>query len=226
MEERQKQLLTLVIEHHIATAEPVGSKFLVEESNLDWSEATVRNELRALEEDGFLTHPHTSAGRIPTSAGYRFYVDNYDFTKKHLSSVEETQLKKDAENKTDDDRKKIAKKLAEISGETVIIAFSKNSIYYTGLSNLFQKPEFASLASVVNISSVFDHFEEVFRGFYEKLSVEPKYFIGKEHTFGAMLSVLAARFGKKEESCIVLLGPERMNYGKNFALMENVLENI
>lgn len=199
---------------------------MVEESNLDWSEATVRNELRALEEEGFLTHPHTSAGRIPTSKGYRFYVDNFDFDKKHISSVEEMQIKKDSQNKTDDDRKKTAKKLAEISGETVIIAFSKNSIYYTGLSNLFQKPEFTSLASVVNISSVFDHFEEVFRGFYEKLTIEPTYFIGKEHTLGAMLSVLAARFGKNQESCIVLLGPERMNYGKNFSLMKSVLDTI
>ena len=66
METRQQQLLNLVIENHIATAEPVGSKFLVSEGNLDWSEATVRNELRILEEEGYLTHPHTSAGRIPT----------------------------------------------------------------------------------------------------------------------------------------------------------------
>jgi heat-inducible transcriptional repressor len=60
LEERQQKLLELVIEQYVATAEPVGSRFLVEVGGLDWSEATVRNELRTLEEAGYLTHPHNS----------------------------------------------------------------------------------------------------------------------------------------------------------------------
>ena len=81
MNTRQEQLLTLVIEKYIATAQPIGSKVLVSEAGLDWSEATVRNELRELEEMGYLTHPHTSAGRIPTEAGYKYYIEKTDWEK-------------------------------------------------------------------------------------------------------------------------------------------------
>lgn len=88
LEERQQKLLELVIEQYVATAEPVGSRFLVEVGGLDWSEATVRNELRTLEEAGYLTHPHTSAGRIPTIDGYRFYIDTISPEKLKVSKAE------------------------------------------------------------------------------------------------------------------------------------------
>ena len=72
--ERQKTILMLVIRDYIETAQPVGSKALVERYRLDLSSATVRNELSALDELGYLRQPHTSAGRIPTEEGYRFFV--------------------------------------------------------------------------------------------------------------------------------------------------------
>ena len=72
--ERQKSLLMLVIRDYIETAQPVGSKALVERYHLDLSSATVRNELSALDDMGYLRQPHTSAGRIPTEDGYRFFV--------------------------------------------------------------------------------------------------------------------------------------------------------
>lgn len=72
--ERQKTILMLVIRDHIETAQPVGSNSLVKRYHLDLSSATVRNELSALDEMGYLRQPHTSAGRIPTEEGYRFFV--------------------------------------------------------------------------------------------------------------------------------------------------------
>jgi heat-inducible transcriptional repressor len=72
--ERQKSILMLVIRDYIETAQPVGSKALVERYHLDLSSATVRNELSALDEMGLLRQPHTSAGRVPTEEGYRFFV--------------------------------------------------------------------------------------------------------------------------------------------------------
>ena len=69
--ERQRDLLRAVIREYIATAQPVASAALVRQYHLDVSSATVRNELAALEELGLLTHPHTSAGRVPTDLGYR-----------------------------------------------------------------------------------------------------------------------------------------------------------
>jgi heat-inducible transcriptional repressor len=72
---RQEQILARVVEEYVATGVPVGSKALVERAGIGASPSTVRNDLAVLEELGLLTHPHTSAGRVPTEAGYRFYVD-------------------------------------------------------------------------------------------------------------------------------------------------------
>jgi heat-inducible transcriptional repressor len=73
--ERQRRILRGVVEAYVATGQPVGSRTLVERSGLDVSSSTVRSELAELEAQGFLTHPHTSAGRVPTERGYRYYAD-------------------------------------------------------------------------------------------------------------------------------------------------------
>lgn len=74
LSERQKNLLILIIRDYIETAQPVGSKRLVEHYRLDLSSATIRNEMAALTERGYLRQPHTSAGRVPTEEGYRYFV--------------------------------------------------------------------------------------------------------------------------------------------------------
>src|ERR687883_591484 len=71
---RQREILRRVVEEYVSTGQPVGSKTLVERAGLDVSSSTVRNELADLEALGLLTHPHTSAGRVPTESGYRFYA--------------------------------------------------------------------------------------------------------------------------------------------------------
>ncbi len=76
LSERQKKLLAAIIERYIATGEPVGSKTLVDALGMPVSPATVRNEMAALTAKGLLEQPHTSAGRIPSGAGYRYYVDH------------------------------------------------------------------------------------------------------------------------------------------------------
>ena len=73
--ERQELILRLVVDAHLESGRPVGSKIISEQSGVEWGPSTVRAELAALEEGGYLTHPHTSAGRVPTDAGYRSYVD-------------------------------------------------------------------------------------------------------------------------------------------------------
>jgi heat-inducible transcriptional repressor len=73
--QRQSEILRRVVEEYVATGAPVGSKSLVERSGLEVSSSTVRHELAELEALGLLTHPHTSAGRLPTERGYRYYVD-------------------------------------------------------------------------------------------------------------------------------------------------------
>lgn len=88
---RKKQILKAVVEAHIAAGEPVGSKFLVQSNLLSCSSATIRNEMAELEEMGYLEQPHTSAGRVPSELGYRFYVDSllqhYAMTNKEIEEI-------------------------------------------------------------------------------------------------------------------------------------------
>lgn len=91
LSDRKRQILKAVIESHIETGEPVGSKYLMQNKHIAFSSATIRNEMADLEDLGFLEQPHTSAGRVPTEAGYRFYVDSlveeYNMTSREIAQL-------------------------------------------------------------------------------------------------------------------------------------------
>ena len=92
LSERKKRILKAIVEAHIEFGEPVGSKFLTTDQQLTCSSATIRNEMAELEEMGYLEQPHTSAGRVPSELGYRFYVDTllerYRMTKGEIEQTE------------------------------------------------------------------------------------------------------------------------------------------
>lgn len=90
-DERRLQVLQAIVQDYVSTSEPVGSKALLDRHQLGVSAATVRNDMAALEEDGLIAAPHTSAGRIPTDAGYRLYVDKLSQIKP-LSRAERTAI--------------------------------------------------------------------------------------------------------------------------------------
>jgi len=81
LDDRKLEVLRAIVEDFVSTSEPVGSKTLAERHALGVSPATVRNDMAALEDEGFITHPHTSAGRIPTDKGYRLFVDRLSSVK-------------------------------------------------------------------------------------------------------------------------------------------------
>ncbi|MBQ9778772.1 MAG: heat-inducible transcription repressor HrcA, partial [Clostridia bacterium] len=91
LSERKKQILKAIVEAHIRGGEPVGSKYITESKQLSCSSATIRNEMAELETLGFLEQPHTSAGRVPSKQGYRFYVDSlledYAMTAKDIAQI-------------------------------------------------------------------------------------------------------------------------------------------
>jgi heat-inducible transcriptional repressor len=78
LDDRKATILRAIVEEHITTAQPVGSQTIARSRKLGVSSATVRNDMTVLERDGYLVQPHTSAGRVPTDRGYRFFVDNFD----------------------------------------------------------------------------------------------------------------------------------------------------
>ncbi|MDR2395663.1 MAG: heat-inducible transcriptional repressor HrcA [Endomicrobium sp.] len=98
LKERKSKILSAVIYHYIKTGKPVGSNALIEEYNISLSSAAVRNLMADLEKEGFLSHPHTSAGRIPTDKGYRAYVDTL-VKLQNFAIEEEAKLKKEYERK-------------------------------------------------------------------------------------------------------------------------------
>ena len=81
---RQEDVLSLIVKRYVETAEPVGSRFIAKQLGL--SSATIRNVMSDLEELGYITHPHTSAGRIPTDKGYRYYIESL----MHLKAINDT----------------------------------------------------------------------------------------------------------------------------------------
>lgn len=101
LSERKKQILKAIIEAHIELGEPVGSKFLMESKQISCSSATIRNEMAELESMGYLEQPHTSAGRVPSELGYRFYVDTlaerYSMTSREITQINQLLRSKVAE---------------------------------------------------------------------------------------------------------------------------------
>ena len=93
LNKRKKQILQAIVEEYIETAEPVSSGNLVENGKIDFSSATIRNEMAELEKIGFIEKPHTSAGRIPSQKGYRYYVDELlredRLTKREMEYIKE-----------------------------------------------------------------------------------------------------------------------------------------
>lgn len=217
MEKRKEHLLKLIIESYIKMAEPVGSSFIVETADLGVSAPTVRNEMRELEEDGYLTHPHTSAGRIPTELGYQYYVENLMEAKevKNKAKIEaEIKIEKEELKRA----KNIAKFLAEETNNAAIVAFSPDNIYYTGISYLFSQPEFRDFANLASVSSIFDNCEDGMDDLFKTIGNEIDVLIGQKNPFGNSCGLLATKF--KDNSLIALVGPMRMNYALGISLLK------
>ncbi len=230
MEFRQQHLLRLIIDDYIKTAEPVGSKYLVEQYGLTISPATVRNEMSLLEEEGYLRHAHTSSGRIPTEKAYQFYLKEFlgnrdasvgaPLVGAHAGADGKAFDHIEPESNRESAVKNIAKRLMEVSGETAIVAFDPNWSFYTGVSNLMQKPEFHD--SVPALAELVDQFDAVVSDMFDRVSHEPQVFIGSHNPFGDQMTTIIVRYDFPNTSggILGLVGPMRMDYARNLALLE------
>jgi len=123
-EERRLAVLRAIVEDYVATEEPVGSKALVERHGLGVSPATVRNDMAALEEEGFITQPHTSAGRVPTDKGYRLFVDRLT-TLKPMSAAERRAISSllDGAVDLDDVVQRSVRLLAQLTRQVAVVQY-------------------------------------------------------------------------------------------------------
>ncbi|MDD4900721.1 MAG: hypothetical protein PHS62_01245 [Patescibacteria group bacterium] len=225
MDKRKELILKTIIKEYIKTATPIGSEGLVEKYNLDISSATVRNEMADLEEAGFIIQPHTSAGRIPTEKAYNFYLEN--LSEKKLSDAEVKLFKEALLKKEEMNFKQAAKMMAKISGNAIFWAFHRHNLYYTGISNLLHQPEFSGADMVYDISALIDRLDEVIGGIFNDLKFGPQIMLGSKNPFGVYCSAVLSKYRLGDETGLVgILGPMRMNYEKNLALVKFIHAQI
>ncbi len=227
MNPRQETILKTVVEEYVRTAVPVGSKAVADALDLDVSPATVRNDMAALEEEGYLAQPHTSAGRVPTEQAYVHYLKHCVHAKTAPSVS--TRIKHAVEDQGTPEMamRTMARTLGELSGEMAVVAFDPDRSYYAGVSNLFDKPDFHDLAVMKSMSHLIDRFDEVIAEAFMRLPAQgPQVFIGGDNPFGKEMSsiLVKVRFPSGHTGMIGLVGPKRMDYGRNLGLMERTIE--
>ncbi|MEK7496616.1 MAG: DeoR family transcriptional regulator [Patescibacteria group bacterium] len=220
---RKDQLLRAVIESYTKKAEPVGSHTL--EGELGVSSATIRNDMVELENEGFLTQPHTSAGRIPTTLGYEYFVNKLASALTLKTSEQNFWQEIIGPTKAPDlTLKNLARELAEISGVAAMIGFAPNDVYYTGLANLFAQPEFAHIKMVREFSSIIDHLEEamekLWRDGINKELVQIK--LGQNNPFSEDCAVIFTWLPttQNNKNLLGLLGPTRLDYETNLGRLQ------
>lgn len=223
--ERQKDILNALVHEYVATAEPVSSGELVRKYRLPYSPATVRNEFFALNGLGFIEQPHTSAGRIPTDRGYRFFIENQELAERPERKIEQT-LRPLADI-TDEFEflRQASRAFAHLSGEFSMAGFSSRGIFYkSGLAEVLDDPEFADEGVASEFGELIDSLDEEIRNFFGEIEfLEPRAFIGEENPireareYTMLVSRAHTPFG--EEGTFAILGPRRMDYAKNLRLL-------
>lgn len=215
MTPRQQKILSAIIEQYAEVASPVGSSLLAKVFNV--SSATIRAEMAELERHGFITQPHTSAGRIPTDKGYRFYVNI--LAEQNLALPErraEKALASRVQSAGAPERmiRNATDTLVELT-HNLGLATIGNQLYISGLSNLFGQPEFmGGTAQVQQVAQLLDNLEPWLR---EAAPNEPlSVYIGSENPIGrtAGVTLVISRFSSpfSDRSYIGTLGPTRQNY--------------
>jgi heat-inducible transcriptional repressor len=214
MTPRQDKILQAIVEQYAEVASPVGSSLLAKV--FDVSSATIRADMAELERQGYITHPHTSSGRIPTDKGYRYYVNQ-------LSNSQEQPEERRAERALtarvqnaglpEQTIRNAVDTLVELT-RNLGLATIGNQLYMSGLSNLFGQPEFMNTGQVQEVARLLDNIQP---WLYEAAPNELlSVYIGRENPIGggAGCSLIISRFRSpfSDRSYIGVLGPTRQSY--------------
>lgn len=234
--QRQEGILFAIIEEYAEVATPVGSVTLAKLFNV--SSATIRAEMARLEEYGYIAQPHTSAGRVPTDAGYRYYVnilsERPDEIEAHgrlhsRPADEEKPLERSnrvlevrisSQTRADFAIRGAVDSLVELTGNLGLATIG-DQLYISGISRLFTQPEFLDNQRVQAVAELLDNLEPWLR---EAAPGQPlNIFIGKENPIGKTsgVSLIISRFRSPYSDCsyIGVLGPTRQNYAKVMSLV-------
>lgn len=239
LNDRQSKLLGFIVKEYIKTACPIGSAFVSKKPYFKLSSATIRGEMNELETKGYLMQLHTSGGRIPTDKAYRFYVDNLISLENLVPNEREQKLIKTAINKVNNPQilnKTIANVLSDLSENLVITNITESTDFYkTGLSSLFEMPEFREFDKAFRLTSFFDEFDSLFNRlvhdfFDEEFDQNLQMFIGHENPVKNVRdgTVILAKYSLPQNytGSLTLIGPTRMNYKKNIGLVRYTVNEL
>ena len=225
--ERQKQILCQIVEEYAETAAPVGSVMMAK--LFDVSPATVRAEMARLEALGLIAQPHTSAGRVPTDAGYRYYVNNLA-SSEHSGQAEQgafergrhaIEVRVSAQSQADAAIRRAVDSLVELTGNLGLATIG-GQLYLSGISQLFTQPEIMDTRRVQAVAKLLDNLEP---WLMEAAPGEPlNIFIGHENPIGrnSEVSLIISKFRSpySDRSYIGVLGPTRQNYARVMGLVK------
>lgn len=228
MTERQEQILKAIVEQYAEVASPVGSSLLARV--FDVSSATVRSEMAELERQGYITQPHTSAGRIPTDKGYRAYVNwlqDTDETPKILRQAHAIERQIMHSGEAEQAIKNAVQALA-VATNNLSIGLWRNRTYQYGLPSLFQNPEFYGRQQAYGIAQLVERLPELVEQTYDQDNRVTVY-IGQENPIGrsAGASSIIGRVSTPDgQSYIGVVGPTRQNYAQAVGLVDYVSSSL
>lgn len=233
MTNRQKQILIAIIEQYAEVAAPVGSVTLAKLFGV--SSATIRSEMAKLEQFGYITHPHTSAGRIPTDKGYRYYVNQIteQTYQPQLPAMERTTRALEARvgsnrHSADQAIRSAVDSLVELT-HNLGIATIDGQLYMSGIGNLFSQPEFIHGGQAPQaVARLLDNLGPWLK---EAAPAEAiNVYIGEENPIGkqsgASLIISKFRSPYSDQSYIGVLGPTRQSYGRVMRLVSQAAETL
>ena len=227
--QRQTEILNRLIQEYIDSARPVSSQLLEKKYDFSICPAMIRIEMQKLTDQGFICQPHTSAGRVPTDKGYRFFVDN--LLKSKIPEFEDVLEIEDIFQKAGKDIFKLTgrltKFLAEESSNFIILNLLERDFFWKeGWEGILQEPEFEEKDLISNFTELLESFEKNIENL--KINSEIKVYIGKENPFlkNKDFSIIISKchLPKKEEGILSILGPKRMAYDKNISLINSLIK--
>lgn len=225
MDSRKEAILEAIVREYIETGLPVGSFALVEKYQFPYSSATIRAEMAELERLGLLTHPHTSAGRVPTERGYRYFVDLIK-NEEAVLAPENLFLKKLIFSTSNRHEKRIRATARVLSELTSSLAFSgvPGDISLRGLKYLFSQPEFLNPERARKVAEMIDNLdiliEELPHDFDTQIYIGTESPIGK--SAGCALVISQFRIPEFGQGYLGVIGPMRMKYPKILASINSI----
>jgi heat-inducible transcriptional repressor len=217
-ESRRRAVLAATINRYIQEAEPVASEDIA--SDFDLSSATIRNIFAELEENGFITHPYTSGGRIPTQRGYRYYVD-FLLSQMELLEDEKAHITKEYKReirRLEDVLEKTSELISAMTHYASIVSLLdwQDKFLYKGISQILDQPEFHDLGTMRVLIRMIEEKRNLLEIINRDLNQKVKVYIGDELGCPGMencsLVVSSYRHKDRPSGRLAVLGPVRMEY--------------